>query len=311
VNEVVGTTNGTFELTTGDLTYDYALNSRVYTGITNEQPCPRCDGDVTVDDDVKDGTCTGGLNAGQPCDADGTSASFGRTSFDCFPGAGTNIGNLAITFDDATTGTKTVSTSPANPTCSGVGGGLKCFCDTCNNANNTPCMTNADCPPSGGFPGVCGGKRCLSGVNVGTACSQDTECPASACQRSGQPTKPNACTDDTVVPGDGTICVDSGGGAGICPEGPTDNNCAAPEQFRGCAIATQLIDCPLTGTCLTSPRPCFLSTVSRTGTPGPTGGAYAGTFCISPTGSASVNNVAGLPGLGALVLPYTLSVSVP
>jgi hypothetical protein len=311
VNEVVGTTAGTLNLVSGDLTYDYSLISHVSSGITTDQPCPRCDNDVTFDDGVKDGTCTGGFNDGFACDADGLSASFGATSFDCMPGAGTGIGNLAIKFDDATTGTKTVSTSPASPNCTGAGGGGKCFCDTCNNAGAQACMTNADCPPSGGFPGICGGKRCLTGVNAGAPCSVTSECPGSDCQRPGQATKPNGCVDDTIVAGDGSICADAGGGQGLCPEGPNDANCAPPEQFRGCTALTQLTDCPITGTCLSTPRSCFLPTVERTGTPGPTGGSYAGTFCISPTSSASVNNVAGLPGLGALILPYTLSVNVP
>jgi hypothetical protein len=310
VNEVAGTTNGTLNISTGDLVYDYALTSRVYAGLDVAQPCPRCDGDPTFDDDVKGGTCTGGSNDTNPCDADGLSGSFGATSFDCPPSPGTSIGNLPIVFDDATTGTKTVTTSAASPNCTGVLS-QKCLCETCNNANLSACFTNADCPPSGGNPGICGGRRCLGGPNIGGPCSDSSECPSSSCARPGQPTKPNACVDDSNVPGDGTVCADIGGDQGECPEGPIDNNCAAPEQFRGCTPATQLIDCPITGTCLSANRPCFLSTVSRSGTPGLVSGAYAGEFCIPPTGSASVNNVAGLPGLGTLVLPYTLSVNVP
>ncbi len=309
VNEVTGTTNGTFNLVTGALVYDYALISRVHNGITVDQPCPRCDGDAGIDDDVKDGTCTGGLTPGAACDVDGVTASFGGTSFDCFPST-SNIGNLSIVFDDATTGTKSVTTSAASPNCTGIFG-PKCFCDTCNNASSNACFSNADCPPSGGSPGICGGFRCLGGLNAGAPCSTASQCPSSSCARPGQLTRPNACADDTSVPGDGTVCADIGGDQGECPEGPVDTTCAPPEQFLTCTAANQIADCPLTGTCLTPNRPCFLPTVTRSGTPGPTGGAYAGNFCISPTGAASVNAVAGLPGLGALVLPYTLSVTVP
>ncbi len=310
VNQVNGVTNGTFNLVTGDLDYDYSLISHVYSGITVDQPCPRCDGDVTFDDGVKNGTCTGGPQNGSSCDADGQSASFGFTSFDCMPDSGSSIGNLAIVFDDATTGTKSISTSAASPNCTGAAG-PKCFCDTCNNADNTACFSNADCPPSGGNPGICGGKRCLGGANGGAPCSAASECPSSACSRPGTPTKPNGCVDDTTIPGDGTVCVDIGGGQGQCPEGPIDSNCAAPEQFRGCTPATQVTDCPITHSCVSANRACFPSTVTRTGTPGPTSGAYVGEFCIAPTGAAAVNNVAGLPGLGALILPYTVSVNVP
>ncbi len=311
-NLVVGTTAGTLNLVTGDLVYDYSLLSQVYSGLEVSQPCPRCDGDVTVDDGVKNGTCTGGLNDGQICDADGTSVAFGATSFDCVPDPNGNIGNLSIVFDDATTGTKSVSTSVTSPNCTGEPG-PKCFCDTCNNVDANACGANADCPLSGGLPGVCGGKRCLGGANLGAPCSDHSQCPGvvQGCGRPGVATRPTGCIDDTGVPGDGTVCADIGGGEGQCPEGPFDDNCAAPEQFRGCAVASQLTDCPVTGTCVTALRRCFLPTVSRTGTPGPAGGSYAGTFCIAPTGAASVNNVAGLPGLGALILPYTLSVNVP
>ncbi len=310
VNIVNGTTSGTLNVTTGDLVYDYSLISSVFNGLAVAQPCPRCDGDPGFDDGVKGGTCTGGPSNGNPCDADGTSASFGATSFDCLPDPAASIGDLRITFDDATTGTKTFTTSAASPNCTGSAG-PKCLCDTCNDAGASPCATNADCPISGGAPGICGGRRCLSGSNSGAPCTASSACPAGACARPGEPTKPNPCVDDSAVPGDGAICVDDGAGQGTCPEGPIDNNCAAPEQFRGCSPSTPLTDCPLTGTCVASNRRCFLPTIARTGTPGPTAGAYAATFCIAPTSAPAVNNVAGLPGAGALTLPYTLTVNVP
>jgi hypothetical protein len=310
VNEIAGPIAGTLSLTGGDLRYDYSLVAHVYSGISVAQPCPRCDGDLGFDDGVRSGTCTGGPSDGDACDANGVSASFGAMSFDCFPDATANIGNLAIRFDDATTGTKTVTTTADSPPCTSVIG-PKCLCDTCNNASGSACASNADCPPSGGAPGICGGRRCLGGPNVGTACTVTSECPTSACARLGEPTRPSACTDDTSVPGDGTACVDVGGNEGRCPEGPMEYNCDAPEQFRGCTLATQASDCPITGTCLAHNRSCFEPTVTRVGTPGVAGGAYAGTFCISPTSAPAVNAVAGLPGLGTLVLPYSLTVAVP
>jgi hypothetical protein len=311
VNEVVGTTNGTLDVATGDLVYDYSLISRVHSGLTTDQPCPRCVGDVTVDDDVKNGACSGGSNNGGACDADGVSASFGATSFDCPPDPGSNIGNLSIVFDDATTGTKTRTISAASPGCTAFPG-PKCFCDTCNTAAAEPCSSNADCPISGGNPGICGGRRCIGGANAGAPCTTNTACPGGGiCARPGEPTRPVACIDDTSSPGDGSVCAPIGGDEGECPDGPIDNNCATPEQFRGCSPATQLLDCPITGTCVGTNRKCFLPTVVRTGTPGLASGAYAGDFCIAPTGSASVNTVAGLPGLGTLILPYTLTINVP
>ncbi len=308
VNEVVGATTGTLNITTGDLVYDYSLISHVHSGLTVDQPCPRCDGDVTVDDDVKNGTCTGGANNGGACDVDGTSASFGGTSFDCPPTDTSSIGDLSIVFDDATTGTKTVTTTAASPSCTGAVG-PKCFCDTCNSAAAEPCSSNADCPISGGDPGICGGRRCIGGGNNGAPCSAASACPGGGiCGRPGEPTKPVACIDDTATGIDGSVCAPIGGNEGECPDGPLDSNCAPPEQFRGCTGAG---DCPITATCLSSNRKCFLPTVVRTGTPGTSGGSYAGNFCIAPTGASSVNAVAGLPGLGTLILPYSLTINVP
>jgi hypothetical protein len=264
-----------------------------------------------VDDDVKDGTCDGGPNDGGPCDADGLSASFGASSFDCMPDPGANIGNLTIFFDDATTGTKSRTAGPANPACTGVSG-PRCLCDTCNNAAAEPCATNADCPISGGNPGICGGRRCIGGVNNGAPCGANSVCPGGgSCGRPGQPTQPMSCVDDTTIPGDGSVCMPVGGDEGECPEGPIDAVCAAPEQFRTCTVATQVADCPLTATCNSVARNCFLPTVTRSGSPGLAGGAYAGDFCIPPTTAAAVNPVAGLPGYGTIVLPYSLSINVP
>src|SRR5205823_1588484 len=131
---------------------------------------------------------------------DGISPSFGATSFDCPPTPGGNIGNLSIVFDDATTGTKTRTITAANPACTCVTG-PKCFCDTCNTVAAEPCSSNANCPISGGNPGICGGRRCVGGANAGAPCSTNTMCPGGICARPGEPTKPVACVDDTTIPG--------------------------------------------------------------------------------------------------------------
>src|SRR6185436_13651181 len=159
--------------------------------------------------------------------------------------------NLSIVFDDATTGTKTRTLSASNPICAGRPG-EPCFCDTCNNLAADPCASNADCPVSGGLPGICSGRRCLNGANAGAPCAVASECPGGVCNRPGTSSKPNACDDDTTTPIDGTLCLETGGGVDICPDGPIDSNCAPPEQFRGCDGSTQATDCPITGTCLSA-----------------------------------------------------------
>lgn len=300
VNEVVGLADGTLDLVSGDFTYNYALTAHAHTGLVADQPCPTCVGDLVDDDDVKDGTCSGGPSDGDPCDADGSSAFFGKTSFDCLPAAGANIGNLAIVFDEATTGTKTVTTTGSSPNCRAIGvTGDKCFCDTCDDAAGTPCASHADCTAVGAT--TCGGKRCLPGSAVpGLPCATNADCSPGFCGVPGIATRPNGCSDG--------VCSAGVGDEGVCLAGPTNQHCVI-DTFRSCTLDG---DCPALGdTCASDMVECFRPTVTRTGTPGLPGGVYAGEFCIPPTGSSAVNTVAGLPGLGTLLLPYSLGVSIP
>jgi hypothetical protein len=302
VNAIAAEATGHLDLATGDFDYDYDLISRVHTGLDTAQPCPLCLGDVTVDDDVKDGTCDGGPSDGAACDADAVSPVFGPTSFDCFPDPGSNIGNLPISFRNATTASLTVATSAASPSCTAAGfSTFKCFCDTCDNAAGTPCKTDADCTAIGAT--TCGGRRCLPpAANVGAPCAVPTDCTGGPCGRPGFATKPNACLD--------TVCSPDGGGEGTCASGPFDGRCLPAEPFRGCNGDS---DCPVSGdACFFGARDCFPDPVTRTGVAGVPSGVYVGEFCIPPTGASTVNESAGLPGIGTLRLPFTISnVTVP
>jgi hypothetical protein len=206
------------------------------------------------------------------------------------------------------------------------------MCGTCNNGNNTACFVNADCPdPPGPIGPICNGKRCLGGANIGAACTNNTECPSSSCAVPGEPTKPASCVDDTSTLGildcddgaDGTLGDQEGG----CVQGPVDQNCtiASGHGQRGCMNDT---DCGGGGgTCASAQRKCFLTgggtfqppsatLVAGTDTLVAVGMAdvpmndvasptLASIFCVAPTGSASVNNVAGLPGPGRVTIRGT------
>ena len=297
INTVAGEAVGGLDLATGALSFNYQLVSAVHTGEDVAQPCPICVGDATVDDDVKDGTCSGGPSNGGPCDADAESPVFGATSFDCFPDPNGNIGNLPIVFENATTGTKIETLAAGSPACRAFGfTGAQCFCDTCDDTAATPCRTHDDCVALGGT--TCGGPRCQSpSPNVGDSCTTPADCGGGPCSVPGEPTKPNACLSGT--------CTHVGDGEGECATGPFGGTCSPQETFRGCTAPS---DCPFPGdTCVFGARPCFPATVTRRGTPGLPDGTWAGTFCIPPTGASSVNVTAGLPGLGALLLPYTIA----
>jgi hypothetical protein len=306
-NHFNGSVSGTFNEVTGDTAGVAGLTERVYSAPTAAQPCPKCVGDGTANDGVRGGTCDSGQNATQTCDVNGTSPNvhFGATSLDCPPLNSGQIATLAIDFTN-TSGTTSRTLSPASPNCRAAGfTGLKCFCDTCNNAAASPCASNADCAAVGAS--ICGGKRCISGANNGAPCAANSECPGGSCNRLGQPTTPNACSDancDTL----------QGGNDYECSAGPFEQFCEPTATFQGCVVDGDCAAYP--GNLCTGGknRECYPdngiigNSVNATGMPfAPVGhqgdGALAAEFCLTPTTSGSVNVVAGIPGLGRLELP--------
>ncbi len=313
LTEINGAVTGTINIDDGSASTAMRVISNVHVQGTVEQPCPRCVA----------GVCDSGPRTGAACTVNG-SGIFGDVSLDCPPSPATNAGAAGISLMSST-GTQTVTVSTANPTCR-QSSSKRCLCDTCNNANAEACMTNADCPLSGGNPGVCGGRRCLGGTNDGAPCVVSSECPGgSGCNRPGEPTRPNSCDyDDTSVPSDGTLCVDSGSvgeSQGECPQSPVDLHCSI-ETFRLCTVdddCTPGVTCPncVPGqTCVPEYRSCFLNNGVIGGSDSVTGVADAGCagvahpvlgafFCVPPVGSAAVNASTGLPGLARVRVPVT------
>jgi hypothetical protein len=312
--EITAAVLGTTNVEQGSLTAQVPLRTDIYNGVAVDNPCPRCTGDATAGDGIKGGTCDAGPSAGLACDAGPTTddrPDFGRTSFDCSLSSASLIASLALSSSPivVSTGTSTRTLSTANPTCKAPGwGGSRCFCDTCNNLAAEPCSTNADCPISGGNPGVCGGSRCVGGTNAGAPCTINTACPGGGfCNRPGEPTRPHGCVDDTSTAG--PICDDSDlDGVGQCVDGPSGGICtiASGHAQRSCSSN---LDCGGgAGTCVNENRPCFPDggviggtlSVSGTATPPVSGVAdpveIGSLFCTKPAGAASVNIALGLPG---------------
>jgi hypothetical protein len=310
-NEVVGTVTGTINVETGEgETPLVNLVSRVHTGTSVARPCPVC---------RSDGTCSDGPRVGQPCTVNGSVAEFGDVSFDCPPGTGGIIAELPIPLKSST-GVQTRTLTAASPTCRAVGfSGSTCLCDTCNDADATPCTADADCPMSGGQPGVCGGRRCQGGTNNGNPCVTAAECPGGGtCGVPGLATAPNQCDDAICTPNtppDGDS-VDEG----VCAAGPNDTVCSF-ERFRGCLSdndctpppAGGCSDCVPGQQCVSRPRQCFTDngviggTMTVAGSAEPFCGnsadaAIGALFCIGPTTSTAANSVAGIPGPGRLTL---------
>ncbi len=277
------------------------------------QGCPRCTGDLVPNDGVRDGTCDAGPRAGLSCDTNGISAltDFGAASYDCPHVRDQFTVTMKI-------GAITGSTSPfarilglGSPHCTGKD--ALCFCSTCNDAAGEPCADNGDCPMSGGNPGICNGKRCLGGANFGAPCSADSACPASVCNRPGEPTKPNGCADDTTTPDDD--CVPAAAGYGECSNGPFSFMCSN-QPDRACNADDDCDNVP--GACVVRARPCYLDhgvlggsvSVDAQAT-APVGGVAEPTdlgslACIGPSRDGFLDVVNGFPGLARTHQPGRL-----
>ena len=286
--EVAAPVTGTIDSDTGDLSLAMTIGFAAFLAANGfDHPCPSCVA----------GACMGGERNGQPCTVQGTSAAYGDdVSLDCPPSALSTLDSslplpLALTL---TTGTQSLTLEATSPNCSAQGfTGMKCQCDTCNNAAATLCHTDADCAAVGAT--TCGGRRCVGGTNNGTPCTANSECPGGVCARLGAATAPNQC-DDAVCsanPSD-TGSTDEG----VCMAGPFDSYCAI-QRFHPCVSDT---DCTTAGDyCSGHFRECFTDNgvagnsiiASGSAADAPT---VAGLTCMGPTTSGYYNSLIGLPG---------------
>ncbi len=335
VNQLVGPVSGTINVETGEMRMPMFILSRVYPIGTVLQPCPLCE----------NGQCDSGPRVGQPCVVNGSNV-YGDASLDCPPTQGSQAGTQTEDLQNLT-GPQTWALNAESPNCrtpykicldganagqlcsndsecpggSGICQVPKCFCDTCNNADADPCASNADCPDNPpGTPGICGGKRCLSGTNAGAPCTAPSECPGGLCGYPGEKTNPNSCW-----PPDGGLdgCQPTTGNEGECVDGPVDQYCSV-QVSRACLVdsdcdpSDNCPDCLPGQACLTKPRKCFPDngvlggSVSVSGhADAPCAGTYStpsfsSLFCLSPSGSGAFNAAAGEPGLVSQVLPGKL-----
>ena len=158
--------------------------------------------------------------------------------------------------------------------------------------------TSNDCQPSGSSVGEL--NIDLNPLTTGTVTTDaSVNClssafPAGSCYCTGQ-VQANACVPDGVCPA-----------SGVCEQNPPDGVCSG-QTYRQCDLTAGNRDCeetfPGAGNCEAQPRPCFGTSISRTGTCGTETGALAAIFCIPATRAAAINTVAGLPGPGAVTLP--------
>jgi hypothetical protein len=187
-NRVSASITGTANPDTGSGASTVALISAVFTGLTVDQPCPRCSGSGFN----QTGTCAGGARDGMSCTVHGTSAQFGNTSLDCPPNAGANIGNLNIALNP-TTGTSQLQPSH---TCTSIPfNGKACYCQGQQQAN--ACMDGI-CTDPNGTGGTCeaGPFDQFCSIQTFRGCFADSDCPTGAGNCQGAPVV-RPCTGQT------------------------------------------------------------------------------------------------------------------
>jgi hypothetical protein len=187
--------------------------------------------------------------------------------------------------------------------------------------------TSLDCPPTGA--NVTGGGLALvfDQVTTGTlAFPSNQPCDGAGfqdmgCWCDGQ-TQPNKCamacnggSNDAVACGSDAQCP-GGHCVPLCrvPAGAASGECVVGPYVQSCEGAPQLgcngnADCPSgAGPCVAHALSCFADPLVLEGEAGTTSNKLVASACV-PSGTGAMNQVAGLPGPTALVLPSTLSIA--
>jgi hypothetical protein len=261
INRIKSDYGGTVNLRTGEWFDTVSLVSLVHLGISTTAPCPTCEGDVTPNDGVRNGTCNGGLSSGA-CDVNGTHATFGPVSWDCPPNSTLNVSGNGLQINLKFT-TATASLAATLP-CSNPYQAFDCPCKVCAGDGTLGCSSDAECQAAGA--GTCtatGGAGARPNQCADTICGNDADCDAGPIDK--------YC--DGITHADGR-------GFDTCT---TDAECATGGG----------------GTCsISEKRRCYPDPIIRRGDSGPSENTKVAVFCIPPTTSAAINNSGGLPGPG-------------
>jgi hypothetical protein len=352
-----GTASGSYETSNGDVSISATLRRRLFLGIGADQPCPYCGKPSDGPEPGDQFLCQGGARNGLACTVEGVTPDFGGTSADCPPTAAFAVGGsgLVLKLDDLTTefSLRTAKLQCAqtgftgnplvpgsNPKCTDNLAGPVCAtntdCRRCSGDGTTVCTSEGDCAGNGSCaeapdqPVSCG-FWCHCGFCDGNAakpCFESSDCGnGETCQKGGATgstsaaqQRPNDCSND------GFRC---GTDANERCESSSVGSCTL-QSFRTCTSNT---DCQnvAAGTCVFEDKPCFESTIARSGFADPLGrqcafqqkscntnadcqgegdfcipdtsrAGMAGIYCLSATSTSSINTTIGLAGPGVLTL---------
>ena len=226
--------------------------------------------------------CSAGANEGEACRIEAVNGYFGAVSSDCQPASGQNIAGQGLTINWSPRTSEYVGDPGALP-CTAPGFELfTCSCPSAGGAATKPnrCAPACDagneigqgCATGSGL-GVY--TSCKGGVNAGSACDEDDDCPGGSCSDN-----PYHCIDDATL--DYTACTtnaDCGNGScvdacpsgrcvplcmadpgdpedGICAAGPATYHCSGfGESFRQCGETEANAGC--SATCDRTGDPCL------------------------------------------------------
>ena len=255
--KILGDYQGTVDLGTGQWNNPLQVAAVIHLGLDVSAPCPHCIGDVSSNDGIRDGACSGGARNNQPCDTNGNHPTFGPVSIDCQPQALTNISGqgLALNFELLSADQSLPFTLPCDSP-----GGL-CPCRVCAGDTSIGCRNDAECPAGVGPCSGGGGAGVQPNACTDRVCGDDFVCHAGPVDR--------FCDGVTHANGDGVFSCSS------------DLDCALDG----------------TGACtIEQPRICYPDPIEVGGHPGLFGADVGGLACIGVTTSAVINVASGLPG---------------
>ncbi|HYC54374.1 MAG TPA: hypothetical protein VEL28_05500 [Candidatus Binatia bacterium] len=269
VNRIRNDYGGTVDLQTGQWHETTELISLVHIGTNVINPCPMCLNDVTQNDGVRDGTCSGGLQNGTSCDVNGNHRTYGPTSFDCPPAPGSNVSGsgLLINLQFSTDAQELSATLPCDSPV-----GAMCPCRVCSDNGQLGCSSDAQCAAAGAGTCTAGGG---AGVNQ------------------------NECTD--------FLCA-SNAQCEIGPIDKYCDGVTHPDG-RGFLSCVTDVDCQAlnAGNCtIFDLRRCFPDPITTAGVADIEKPLKGAIFCIPPTTSPAVNSSGGLPGPGTFEIDFNV-----
>jgi hypothetical protein len=267
--------SGTADLGTGDWDNIQTVAAVIHLGEELLEPCPTCDGDVTPNDGVRDGTCQNGSRPGLGCDANGDHPTFGAVSIDCLPISAKNISGsgLVLNFELFSADQEMPALLPCD------NASESCACKVCSSDTSIGCRSDAECPVGSG--------TCTSNGGGTGAGVQPNDCDNHEC----------GTTEDQFA----------------CTTGPDNKYCDGVTHPSGKgAIACQGVgDCAVynAGQCTVEERlRCYPDPIPVTGSPGIFGDEVGGLACIGLTTSPAINVASGLPGPVRVAIDFDLDI---